>query len=142
MLYVPLGLVLIATVCDLRNRTIPDWISGLVLGWAVAATTFGLNDVSWLSLLGGFVFGLLAGLVLFALQGLGGGDVKLLAALGAVLGVEDFPALLLLIALAGGVLGLVAALRGKRDLAYAPAIALGFLLFLAWREGWAHVLAS
>jgi Flp pilus assembly protein protease CpaA len=142
MLYVPLAFVLVATVCDVWKRTIPDWIPGLLLVWAVTATAFGFHEVGWLSLVGGLALALVFALPLFALQGMGGGDVKLLAALGAAVGAAAFLGLLLCVALAGGLFGLIAVARGQRDLAYVPAIALGFVLFLAWREGLAHALAS
>jgi prepilin peptidase CpaA len=134
-------LVLVATVCDLRRRLIPDWIAVALVAWAVTATAFGLNAVGWWSLLGGFAVALLLGVVLFALGGLGGGDVKLLAGLGAALGLFAFFGLLFWVAIAGGILALVAACRGQRELAYVPAMALGFALFLLARGEVAHALA-
>ncbi len=40
--------------------------------------------------------------------------------------------LLFWIAMAGGVFSAIAYVKGRRDLAYVPAIALGFLAFLLW----------
>jgi prepilin peptidase CpaA len=137
--WLPLVVVLVAAAFDLRSREVPDWVALVLLGWAVVATGFRLHPVGWLALLAGLGAGLGLSVALFALGGLGGGDVKLTAALGAALGLWDLLAVLLCTGLAGGVLALVALLRGKRDLAYVPAFALGFLMFLAWRGGLAHV---
>ncbi len=137
-LWLPLGFVLVATVYDLRSREIPDWISLLLLAWAVLATAFRLHPIGWLSLLGGLAIGFVLSLLWFVLGGLGAGDVKLLAALGAALGHVGVLFTLFWIALAGGVLGLVALSRGKRDLAYGPAIALGLFIATVLREGLRH----
>ena len=56
----------------------------------------------------------------------GGGDVKLLAGLATWLPLTGAVALLFWTANAGAGLSIVAAARGKTDLAYAPAIAIGF----------------
>jgi prepilin peptidase CpaA len=136
-----LGLVLVATVQDVRSREIPDWISLLLLAWAVLATALGLHPVGWLSLLGGLAIGFVLSTLFFALGGLGAGDVKLLTALGAALGHAAVLFTLFWIALAGGALALVALGRGKRDLAYGPAIALGLFIATVLREGLRHALS-
>ena len=61
----------------------------------------------------------------FYLGGLGGADVKLVAALGAAVGPVSLLCVLFWTALAGGLLALAAKSRGKRDFAYVPAIAAG-----------------
>ena len=77
--------------------------------------------------------GVSIGVFLFWLGGFGGGDAKLLAALGATLGPRALLPFLFYAAIAGGLLAGVALVRGKRDLAYAPAMALGLLVFLMIR---------
>jgi prepilin peptidase CpaA len=81
-----LGLLIVAAAMDWRSRRIPNWLtlglltSGLAqsLAWHGAVTPMQ-------SLLGALAgFGLL--LVLFVLGAVGGGDVKLLAGVGAWLG--------------------------------------------------------
>ena len=62
--------------------------------------------------------------------GLGGGDAKLLAALGAVVGFKGELGVMLYAALLGALLALVARFRKQREYAYAPAIALGLLAFI------------
>jgi prepilin peptidase CpaA len=55
--------------------------------------------------------GLVVGVVLFAARALGGGDGKLLVAVGAFLGLSRLPGALLLIGILGGFLGLGEAIR-------------------------------
>jgi prepilin peptidase CpaA len=134
MTWIPLAFILTATVYDLRTREIPDAIPATLLGWSVLAAGLGLTGVGWGSLAGGFAIGLGLSVVFFAMGGLGGGDVKLLAALGAALGhAAIFPALFWT-AMAGTVLALIALARGRRDFAYLPAIAFGLLIHLLWRD--------
>ncbi len=82
--------------------------AGLLLGLLSGGVT-GLG-ASFLGLLAG------AGLLLpvYLLRGMGAGDVKLLAGIGAVLGPGELLRTFVAIALIGGVMGLVAlALRGR-----------------------------
>jgi prepilin peptidase CpaA len=99
-----------AVVCDLRTRRIPNL---LTLGAAGAALLYGSNGAGMTGLMqasAGWVLG--AGLFfpLFALGGMGAGDVKLLAALGAWLGPADAVYLALFASMAGGVVGIAVAL--------------------------------
>ena len=102
--------VLIATVTDLRSRRIPNWltVSTLVLGFVLNALIAYPSPVEglWLAAKGfGLAFGL--NLVMYMLHMTGAGDVKLLAAVGAMVGVSDFLGIFLLTALIGGVLAVV-----------------------------------
>ena len=45
-----LALLLASVVCDLRDRTIPDWISVALLALGVASTALGWHDLGWLPL--------------------------------------------------------------------------------------------
>jgi len=137
VLLVPVGA---AVVWDLRTREIPDWIPLAILGWASLATAAGLHQVTWTGGVMGALLGLgLAGAV-FYLGGLGGGDVKLLAAIGAAVGPAALLSILAWTAAAGAVLALVALARGQRRFAYGPAIAVGLLVEAVWPGGLAHVL--
>ena len=128
MIYIAVSLILVATVCDLRKREVPDWISIALLLAAIAATALHVGQTGWLGLVIGLALGLAIGTALFAWCGLGGGDAKLIAALGAVFGRLGLLSLLFWTALAGAVLAIVAHARGERDLAYVPAIAMGLLV--------------
>jgi prepilin peptidase CpaA len=101
---------LVACVTDLRSRRIPNI---LTFGSAAAALGFqamtgGATGAVSASL--GWVVGLALFFVPFALGGLGAGDVKLMAALGAWLGPRDALMLALYAGAAGGVLAIVVAL--------------------------------
>ena len=101
---------LIASVLDLRSRRVPNY---LTFGSAVAAAFFllatdGLGGLGWSA--GGWVVGCALFLPFFALRGLGAGDVKLLAALGAWLGPITVFWVAVYAAIAGGVLAITVAL--------------------------------
>ena len=103
------GLLLGIAIClDLRWHRIPNWLT-------VPACLTGISYHVWSSgLAGGLPFslkGLATGLAIllipFLMGGMGGGDVKLLAALGCWLGASGVFNLFLYGALAGGVIALV-----------------------------------
>ena len=123
-------LILIATVCDLRKREVPDWISIVLLLAAIVAAALQVGETGWLGLVIGLALGLAIGTALFAWCGFGGGDAKLIVALGAVFGPIGLLSLLFWTALAGAGLAIVAHARGQQDLAYVPAIALGLLVHI------------
>jgi prepilin peptidase CpaA len=96
----------IAAATDMRSRVIPNWLvgAGLVLG-------FGLNTFmyGWSGLGSAFLgFGLALGLYvpLFLLRAMGGGDVKLMAAIGALAGPRDWFTIFVLASLLGGLFAL------------------------------------
>jgi prepilin peptidase CpaA len=130
---------LVAAVEDLRRRQIPNWIPLLAIvgGIGIAALEKGLTGAG--SALAGMVAGFLVFFVFYALGAMGGGDVKLMAGFGAVLGWSLIWEASLWTAAAGGLLALLAvgvsALRGKANgqaeaIPYAPAIAAGCWLAL------------
>jgi prepilin peptidase CpaA len=95
---------------DLRSRRVPNV---LTLGAALAGAGYHLLDGGWSGLgtsAAGWAVGLLVFLPLFLLRGLGGGDVKLLAALGAWLGPSQTLWLALFTAVAGGPIAVLVAL--------------------------------
>jgi prepilin peptidase CpaA len=102
-----------AVVTDVRTRRIPNWLTG-----AIAGAGFGLacggGTVTPLQA----ALGLLAGLLLMmpghVIGATGAGDVKLMAAVGAVVGPEMVLRAFLYSAVAGGVFAIaVAARRGR-----------------------------
>jgi prepilin peptidase CpaA len=81
-----IGALVVAAMIDARQRRIPNWLTfGLMLAGLGRAAAFGSSGS-----LGHAGLGILAGagipLVLYAISALGGGDVKLLAAIGAWVG--------------------------------------------------------
>lgn len=125
------GLLLFAAWGDLRARLIPNWLNGLIaavgIAWWLAAglPPLGFAIQAGLALA---VFVLFAGL--FALGMMGGGDVKMLAALALWLPLDALLRTLIIMALAGGVLTLVLLVRhklkkheGQPEIPYGVAIA-------------------
>jgi prepilin peptidase CpaA len=97
-----------ACATDLRTRRVPN-----VLTFGGAAVAMGYHALmgGWPGLgtaAAGWAVGLAVFLPFFLLRGVGGGDVKLLAALGAWLGPGQVLMLALAAVIAGGVLGLIA----------------------------------
>ena len=141
--YVLLGALAIAlataAITDIRRRQIDNWLNACValaapLFWL--ASGFTLHDVGIQLALTAGAFVVLAGL--FAAGAMGGGDVKLLAALALWIRPTWFTHLIVVMALAGGVLTLVFAMwhiaRRQRDrmvVPYGIAIAIGGLWVLA-----------
>jgi prepilin peptidase CpaA len=100
------GVTAIAAATDLRARIIPNWlvVTGLVLGFGLNTFLYGWAGL-WSAFLG---FGLALALYvpLFLLRAMGGGDVKLMAALGALAGPKDWFTIFVLASVLGGVFAL------------------------------------
>jgi Flp pilus assembly protein protease CpaA len=115
------GVILsIATLSDIATRrianrlTYPAILLGLALNLGVSTLggpatgstvvlwmgSTGVSDAAW-----GFGVAALIGLVSFPLRGLGGGDVKLLAAVGAMVGLHVFAAIMFNAVIVAAVLG-------------------------------------
>ena len=151
-----------AAVIDLRTRRIPNILTATMAAVGIGLAAAGFGRVG----LGAALLGCLLGLA-FMMPGhifgaTGAGDVKLLAAAGALLGPKDTIYAFLYTAIAGGVLALVVAVARRRlsqtltstsrlvsgseqaraevestssdnRFAYAPAIAIGVVLVaLSW----------
>jgi len=104
------GIVIAASIFDLGSRRIPN---ALTLGAAVVAIVMQALLNGWsgvLSAVSGWAVGVVLFLPLYALGGMGAGDVKLLAAIGAWLGPIGAAWTGLYGAVAGGAMALVVAL--------------------------------
>jgi prepilin peptidase CpaA len=134
-----------AAVDDLARRRIANWIPAAALagglGWQIGQHGWW----GWLHALAGTAAGFGVFLIFYLLGGMGGGDIKLMAGFGALLGAGRLLEAALWIAGIGGLLALgVLAFRWLRERAggsapagvssdsipYAPAIALGVWLSL------------
>jgi len=106
--------VAFAAVWDLKYRRIPNWLTIPALALAFLLR-FALHGAAGLwEAAGGFAAALAVTIPLFLLGALGGGDVKLMAATGAFLGVMPFITLFVINAVAGGVAAIaLAAARGR-----------------------------
>ncbi len=111
---IALALAAAAAVVDVRERRIPNWLTypgiiggvllqGLLAGWK------GIGNALAGCVLAGGVF-----LLFYAVRAMGAGDVKLVAAIGALLGPRDAFVMLLATAICGGVLAMVYVVYRRR----------------------------
>jgi prepilin peptidase CpaA len=108
---------LAATIDDLWRRQISNWIPGSALAGGMILQTVQHGWRGAGSALAGTAAGAGVFLVFYLLGGMGGGDVKLMAGFGALLGVQQLLQAALWTAGCGGVLALaVIATRAIRDL--------------------------
>jgi len=125
------------TVIDLRHQIIPDAITlpGIVVGLAVSVAA---GRISWHEsvvgvLLGGGVFVVI---ILVSRGGMGGGDLKLGAMLGAFLGWQALLVALFVAVMLGGISAVVLLLSGrlarKDAIPFGPFLALGGVVALFW----------
>jgi len=117
-----LAIVVGAAVYDVRYRRIPNWltVTGVVLGLLLnsflyqgsSPAVFGFQGL-FFALKGLFVaFGIYV--FLYALRAMGAGDVKLMAAVGAVVGWENWFGIFIVTAVVGGIMSLALVLaRGR-----------------------------
>lgn len=131
--------LLVVTFIDLQHQIIPDVISlpGIVIGIALSFTPW--IAVSWASSIVGAVAGG-GGLLAVAWgferltgkEGMGMGDVKLLAMIGAWMGWQDLPFIILSSSLFGILIGGVALILTRRGLRaripFGPFLALGAMI--------------
>ena len=102
------------------ERTFLDALLGLLMGggslWAVAYIYYAWKKV----------------------EAMGGGDIKLLAWIGALLGWKGIPFVILIASLLGSVVGVIVSLKAKSGLQtkipFGPYLALGTLLYIFWGE--------
>jgi prepilin peptidase CpaA len=104
LLMCALAVAVVGAANDVRGARIPNWLTYSGLGSALAVRCVVLG---WVGFKGGVSGLLLAGGIfyfLFLLGGMGGGDVKLMAAVGAWAGTKQAEAILVSSAIAGGIL--------------------------------------
>lgn len=96
----------VGAVSDVHRGRIPNW---LTYGGVLAALTVRCVVSGWPGLNGGFLGLLVAGgffYLLFLVGAMGGGDMKLMAAVGAWAGATQATTILIVSALAGGILAI------------------------------------
>lgn len=106
--------VLVATVIDIRTRRIPNELTAAMAGIGVGLAASGISGLSLGASLTGFAIGLLLMLPGHALGATGAGDVKLMAAVGALVGPATVVNAFLFTAVAGGILAVAIAIRRRR----------------------------
>lgn len=118
------ALVLTAALKDVTSFTIPNWISlALLAGFPAAALASGMPLLVIGENVGIGVIALFAGMAMFALRWLGGGDAKLFAVVALWLGWPAVIPFLVATAVSGGVLALT--LLMMRSPAFRPYVLVG-----------------
>lgn len=129
---------------DIYHQIIPDIISlpGIVLGFLFS---FINSMVSWQDALLGLLLG---GGALYAValayflwkkqEGMGGGDIKLLAMIGAFLGWQSLPFVIFVSSFSGALIGIIAMMQqgkgGKTRIPFGPFLSLAALAYLFFAE--------
>ncbi len=137
--------LVVITFIDLDHQIIPDVISlpGIVFGFACS---FAIPWLGWLdSLLGIFLGGGLLLAIAWGYQlltkreGMGGGDIKLLAMIGAFLGWKAVFPIIFVASLAGTLVGVPLMLLGRKDsrlaLPFGPFLSFSAIVYLFWGQG-------
>jgi leader peptidase (prepilin peptidase)/N-methyltransferase len=133
------GLVVVSFI-DIDHFILPDifTLGGTVLGLLGAVLNPDRNFLdSFLGVLmgGGFLWLIAYGYwVLRKEEGMGGGDIKLLAWIGAVLGWKAIPLVILISSVSGSIIGILLMLKNKGNLKtvipFGPYLVLGALVYL------------
>ncbi|MDH4230085.1 MAG: prepilin peptidase [Nitrospirota bacterium] len=129
--------LLTLTVIDLHHQILPDRITlpGIVVGLVASAT---LLPVGFVGALSGAVLGagLYLAIVVLSRGGMGGGDVKLIAMIGAFMGWQAVLLTTVLAATTGSLVGVVLMVafgKGRKHaVPFGPFLALGALFHLFW----------
>lgn len=105
-----LALAILSALVDVRQQRIPNWLTypGIVLGFVLRSIAFGWKG--FLSALAGCAFAGGIVLLFYLMHAMGAGDVKLLAAIGSLVGPQQGAVVLLATAIAGGLLALLVVL--------------------------------
>ena len=106
--------VLAATAIDLRTRRIPNELTAAMTGIGIAMAATGVSGASVAGSFLGFALGLVLMLPGYGLGATGAGDVKLMAAVGAIVGPPLVVTAFFCTAIAGGVLAILVAARRRR----------------------------
>ncbi len=99
--------VLVAAVTDIRTRRIPNQLTLPMMVLGLVLNTLGSGSGGFLSSLGGMAVGFALLFPVYLLGGMGAGDVKLLSAVGALLGARQVFNSFIWSALAGGLMALI-----------------------------------
>lgn len=142
--FIFLAALLVIIFIDMHHQIIPDSISlpGIILGFAGSLIN---SQVTWQQSALGILLG---GGVLYAVafsyyliakrEGMGGGDIKLLAMIGAFLGYQSLLYVVFFSSLTGSLVGLLAMIKQKKGgqtrIPFGPFLALGAITYLLLHE--------
>ncbi|MCK4837891.1 MAG: prepilin peptidase [Desulfobulbaceae bacterium] len=131
-------------IIDFYHQIIPDVISlpGILIGFAFSfinpAITWQSSAIGIL-LGGGILYAIAASYYLLTKrEGMGGGDIKLLAMIGAFLGWQSLPFVIFGSSLLGSVVGIGAMLKqkkgGKTVIPYGPFLSIAAMIYLYYQQ--------
>jgi prepilin peptidase CpaA len=111
-----LVLLVVCAIWDVRYRRIPNWatLPGIALGLGMNGLLNGWAGVKMSGI--GFLVGFGALLIMFALGWMGGGDIKLMAAVGALKGSPFVLWALFFSLIVGAVIGIAALIWNRKTL--------------------------
>lgn len=113
--YMPLfAMLLCAAATDVRARRIPNWLTFSMILAGVGQSLLPIRTVGPADAMLGFLTGFGLTVILFVLGAVGGGDVKLLAGIGAWIGPGPTLAVFAVEAILGAAIVLVQAVRQGR----------------------------
>lgn len=140
VLFLLCSALVVITFIDIEHQIIPDEISlsGIVVGFVLS---FFLKGHTWLNSLLGILLGggslLLVAYIyqrLTGKDGMGGGDIKLLAMMGAFLGWKSIPFIIFASSLVGSLVGITIMLLKKKDsklaIPFGPYLAFAAVLYI------------
>jgi len=148
---------IVGTFVDLEHRILPDEVTlgGAIVGLILSGLIPQLHATdSWIWSLGQAGLGILVGGGLIYLMGLfgewvfkkeamGGGDVKLLAMIGAFLGWEYAILSFFLAPFFGSIVGIIEKIRTKDStIAYGPYLVIGALVSLFWGKKIIYIIMT
>ena len=125
--------LVIITAIDIEHQIIPDVITlpGIAFGLIIGIYTIGFKDALFGLLLGSGVFYLLA---ILSNGGMGGGDIKFIAAVGALLGWQKVLLVIFIGAFLGSIVGLflitIQKKSRKSTIPFGPFLEVGTLITL------------
>ena len=134
--------LLIISIIDINHKIIPDIITipGILFGLIAGSYLVGLKDSSLGLLVGGSIF-LIISEIYYRIRGrigMGGGDIKFIAAAGALVGVQQIVLIVFISSFMGSLVGLVG-LAGKKvnalsKIPFGPFLSGGTLIVYFWGE--------
>ena len=148
--FIFVAVLIVITFIDLDHQIIPDIISLPGIPLFFLAAIF-LVRIPWLEALLGLLIG---GGILFAIavvyelitkrEGMGGGDIKLLAMIGGFLGWKSLMFVLFFSSFSGAIIGITAMIIKKQDMKYAvpfgPFLAAAAVAYIFWGEALTRLL--
>ena len=149
--FIFVSVLIIIAFIDLDHQIIPDVLTlpGIPIFFLLAV--FVVKDVPWLDALIGLLVG---GGVLFGIafvyelitkrEGMGGGDIKLLAMIGGFLGWKSLIFILLFSSFSGAIIGIAVMIIKKQDMKYAvpfgPFLSAAAVAYLFWGDAFMRIL--